>query len=164
MEKKDEAIKTNAEAVAAPEEKKVAPDEDLEAKVAQLEAEKAKYIEEGANYKAAYFKEKAKNREDETDEEKFRRIAREELEQSKIMELDRQKDEIIRKALKENKELKLAQLNKTIVPASVGSHSESQPVRDTLVTDEQIAAFKARGWSDKDIERYKRNLQKNAVR
>ena len=59
------------------------------------------------------------------------------------------------------KELKLANLNKTnMPPASQGGHSEGQPVRSTAVTSEQLAAFKARGWSDKDIERYKKNLQR----
>ncbi len=64
--------------------------------------------------------------------------------------------------MKENKEAKLALANKTGTPSSIGSHTESKVVGDTLVTPEQIAAFKARGWDDKKIERYKKNLLKNS--
>ena len=142
--------------------------EDMEARFAQLEAEKAKAIEEAANYKLAFLKEKNKqpeNFDSETDEDKMRRIAQETLANSKLAEIAREQDAIIQKALKENKELKLAQLNKTTTPpAAVGSHNEAPPVQDTLVTPEQMAAFKARGWTDKDIERYKKNLGRQLAR
>lgn len=144
----------------------IAPEEDSEARVAALEAEKAKLIEEGANYKVAYLKEKAKNDEpaDEEEDAKMRRIANEAVANSRIAEIAREQDAIITRALKENKELKLAQLNKKEPPAAMGGHNEGIPVRDTLVTPEQLDAFKARGWSEKDIERYKKNLQKYAGR
>lgn len=129
--------------------------DDLEAKVKELEEEKA-------NYQAAYLKERAKNHDDESDEQKFRRIAREELESSRIMDIDKQKDAIIAKALKENKELKLARLNKTDIPASTTVHSEGQSVKDTMITPDQMATFKSQGRSDKWIENYKRNLSRNA--
>jgi hypothetical protein len=78
-----------------------------------------------------------------------------------LAQIAQEQEAIIKKALKENKELKLANLNKTKVPpASVGSHNESIPATDTSITPEQMSAFKARGWSDKDIERYKKNLRK----
>ena len=128
--------------------------EDLEAKVKELEEEKT-------NYQAAYLKERAKNHDDESEEEKFRRIAREELESSRIMDIDKQKDVIIAKALKENKELKLARLNKTDIPASTTVHSEGQTVRDTLITSDQMTQFKAMGKTDKWIENYKKNLARN---
>lgn len=142
---------------------------DNEAEFARLEAEKNKAIEEAANYKLAYLKEKKKKEdfvdEDEDEEAKIRRITTETLAESRLAEIARQQDEIIKKALKENKELKLAQLNKTgMPPASMGTHSESTPVRDTLVTPEQMTAFKAKGWSDKDIERYKKNIQRYSGR
>jgi hypothetical protein len=139
--------------------------EDLEAKNAALEQEKAKLIEESANYKVAYLKEKKKHSEpeDEDEDDKIRRIAQETLANSRIAEIAREQDAIIKKALKENKEMKLALNNKTpSVSAAVGTHSEAPPVRDTLVTPEQLEAFKKMGWSDKDIERYKKNLQRYA--
>ena len=139
---------------------------DAEARITALEAEKARLIEEGANYKVAYLKERSKKQdyEDSDDEdldEKIRRVTVETLANSRLAEIAQEQDSLIKKALKENRELKLAQLNKTNTPpASVGTHSEGQMVQDTLVTPEQMSAFKARGWSDKDIEKYKRNLQR----
>lgn len=142
--------------------------EDMVARFAQLEAEKAKAIEEAANYKLAFLKEKTKqpeNFENESEEDKMRRIAQETLANSRVADIAREQDELLQRALKENKELKLAQLNKTNTPpAVIGSHNEAPTVQDTLVTPEQMAAFKARGWSDKDIERYKKNLQRYSGR
>ncbi len=142
-------------------------EDDKEAKIASLEAEKAKLIEESANYKLGMLKAKRKAKEEELepegDDDRLRQIAREELAGSRLAEISRELDAINRAALKENRELKLALANKTTVPpAALGTHSETVAVMDTLVTPDQMAAFKARGWSDKDIERYKRNIQKNS--
>lgn len=137
--------------------------DDNEAKIAALETEKAKLTEEAANYKLAFFKEKSKAKDEdfvEDDDDRMTRIAKKALAESRLTEIAREQNEIIQRALKENKELKLARLNKNEPPASAGTHSESTPVRDTLVTADQMAAFKARKWSDKDIERYKKNLQR----
>lgn len=144
-------------------------EEDSEARIAALEAEKAKLMEESANYKVGMMKAKAKLKGeenfDEEDDDRMKRIARETVAESRLLEIAREQDAIIQKALKENKELKLAQSNKTSTPpASIGTHSESQSVRDTTITPEQMAAFKARGWTEKDIERYKKNLNRYAVR
>lgn len=143
-------------------------EQDYEAQIQALEKQKADAIVEAANWKVAALKNKKRKEEpvedeDETTEDIMRRIANETLADSKLAEIAREQDEIIKKALKENKELKLAQLNKTgIPPATMGAHSESTPVTDTTVTPEQMAAFKAKGWSDKDIERYKKNLNRYA--
>ncbi len=134
----------------------IAPEEDFEAKYAQLETEKE-------NYRKAYLKEAQKKDApaDEEEEIRIRRIAQEELANSKLADIAREQDELIRKTLKENKELKLASLNKTSTPpAALGSHSESTPVRDTAITPEQMDYFKAKGWSEKEIAAYKKNLQK----
>jgi hypothetical protein len=155
------ATETIAETI-APQETVTATD-DAEARIAALEDEKATLIQNEANYKIAYLKEKSKNREpdpDESEEEKIRRITTETIANSRLADIAREQDSIIQKALKENKELKLAQLNKTDIPASTTTHTEGQRVTDTLVTPEQMLAFKAKGWSDKDIERYKKNLVK----
>lgn len=136
--------------------------DDSEAKITALEAEKARLIEESLNYKLAYLKEKKKENfadDEENDDDKIRRITTETLANSRLAEIAREQDVIIKKALKENKELKLAQLNKiTTPPTSTGSHNESIPVRDTIITPEQMSALKSRGMNDKDIERYKKNL------
>ncbi len=167
MEEKNKAVNTDSSAatnVAIDTNPVLAPEEDYEAKIAKLEAEKLDLTEREANWKMAALKEKSKRKEvpvDEDDEDKMRRIAEETLKGSRLAEIAREQDEIIRKALKENKELKLAQKNKSSgVPTGVGSHTESKEVQDTLVTPEQAAAFKAKGWTDKDIERYKNNLKR----
>lgn len=163
MDKDIKTVNTTTPAV-EPKEQANVPTEDLEAKNAALEAEKARLIEENANWKLAALKAKGKTKEnpEELDaDEKMRQFVREEIANSRLAEINKEQDGIIKKALKENKELKLAQINRTTTPpASVGTHTEGQQVQDTLVTSEQVAAFKARGWNDKDIERYKKNLNK----
>ncbi len=167
MDKDPNAVKITP-AAAPVEEPAIAPTEDLEAKVASLEAERARLVEETSNWKLAALKAKGKVKEepvisgDENNVDVLRRIAREELANSRLAEINREQEAINKKALKENKELKLALANRTSVTpsATIGTHNEGKPVTDTLVTPEQIAAFKARGWTDKDIERYKKNYTK----
>ncbi len=164
MDEDNKAVETTSEP-AVPQQ---VPGEDYEAKVASLEAEKARLIEENANWKVAALKYKhpERNTGEETDEERMRRIALETVAESRLVEIAREQDDLIKKALKENKELKLAQLNKTNVapPAAAGGHTETIEVKDTTITPDQIAAFKARNWTDKDIERYKKNLQRYSGR
>ena len=167
----EKTIETDVQPIVAEEEVKVLPpqEEDLEAKIKALEDEKAQLIENEANYKVAYLKERSRNKEsfeDESEDDKIRRIAKETLAESRIAQINLEQDALIKRTLKENKELKLAQLNKTTYtpPAGMGTSSEGQPVRDTLITPEQMTAFKAKGWSEKDIERYKKNLLKYSGR
>lgn len=164
MEIKQPAVNTTP--AAAPE--NVAPTttptktEELESQITALETAKAKAVEEASNYKVAFLKEKSRNEglENETEEEKIQRIVHERLTKEKIEKIDSEKDRLLKELLKENKELKLAHLNKPAnVPPSSGS-GDAPVVKDTVVTQEQLNAFKARGWSDKDIERYKKNLNR----
>lgn len=132
--------------------------DDAESKIAALEKEKARLIEEGANWKVAALKYKGKKEDsDEDDEDKMRRIAAETLASSRLAEIAEEQDAIIQKTLKENKELRMATGKKDVVQATT-SGSEGVPVKDTLITPEQMNAFKARGWTEKDIERYKKNM------
>jgi hypothetical protein len=85
------AIEANAPAIAPKEETKVkvSTEIDYEARNATLEAEKAKLIEESANYKLAYLKEKNRKKEDidsgeEDDDSRMRRIANETLANSRL--------------------------------------------------------------------------------
>jgi hypothetical protein len=159
MEEVKKATETNDQKIATGEAKEITPD-DLESRNAVLEAEKVKLLEESINYKAAYLKERAKQS-DGDDDERLRRIAREELSNSRLAEIAREQDTIIKKALRENKELKLAQMNKSDVSLLVGSHSEGQAVKDTMITPDQMSQFKSMGKSDKWIENYKKNLIRN---
>lgn len=164
----DTATEANAQTIATEEGTQVVipTQDDLEAKNMALEAEKNRLIDENANYKVAYLKEKRKNKgeddeyADETDEERVRRITREELSKSRISQIASEQKAIADRAIKENKELKLAQLNRTNPQTTIGTHNESIAVTDTLVTQDQLAAFKARGWSEEKIKKYKDNLRR----
>ncbi len=152
------ATEANTEAIAP--QAVVETPEDSEARYKRLEEEKE-------NYRKAYLKESEKNRipMEELDEDgKMAEIARRVMGESRLAEIAREQDSIIQKALKENKELKLAQLNKTTTTpsAAIGTHSESVAVKDTMVTPDQEAFFKSKGWDAATIERYKKNLQKNS--
>lgn len=156
MDEKDKSVNTPEPAAA-----QTVVVDDNEARIAALETEKAKLVEEAANWKVAALKYKDKARgelSDDEEDEKMTAIAHKALAGSRLAEIAREQDAIIQRTLKENKELKLARLNGTTPPAAIGTHSEGIPVRDTLVTPDQMAAFKARGWDDKKIERYKNNL------
>lgn len=136
-------------------------------RIEELEAEKAAITEREANYKLAYLKEVEKNKNlgkpEETDDERVRRIVREEQAAVRLSQIDTEKETLYQKTLRENKELKLAIQNKSPNSSTGAGGSTEQPiVVSTVVTPEQIAAFKARGWTDKDIERYKKNLAKNS--
>ncbi len=164
------ATETNAPAIAPKEETKVtvSTQDDLEAKFLASEAEKKALQDKADNYQKAYLKERRKNKgetvDDEDEEDKFRRIAEETLANSRLAEIAREQDEIIKKALKENKELKLAQMNRTSnTPTALGTHTEGQPVTDTSITPEQLTYFKSRNWSDKDIEAYKKNARRTGA-
>jgi len=140
---------------------------EAEVKILALEAEKNAILEREANYRLAYLKEKKKNEgqvdPDETEDERVRRITREELANVRVSQIDTEKEELLKKTLRENKELKLAIQNKpTNTSTGAGGSTEQPIVVSTVVTPEQITAFKARGWTEKDIERYKKNLQKNS--
>jgi len=171
MDETKTATETNAQTI-VPEEVVTTPttiDDDVEAKLATLEDAKNKALEEAANYKVAYLKEKSKKAEnldlDETEDERIERILNEKLAKTKLAQIDLEKETLLKKLAKENKELKLAQMNKTTTPpAGFGTHTEAPAVVSTSITPEQLVAFKARGWSDKDIENYKANLRKYSGR
>ncbi len=141
---------------------------DYEAQLVALKEENAKIVTERDNYKIGMLKEKAKSKgEDfeEEEDERMERIAKKALADSRLAEIAREQDLIIRAALKENKELKLARLNKNETTTVKGSSTESTPVRDTLVTPEQMRHFtEVLKWDAGKIERYKKNLQKVAGR
>lgn len=168
MEEEKNSVNTNESAETHEvEEGSTTTQEDAESRIAVLEAEKAKAIEEAANYKIGMLKAKGKLKEDfddESEDERIARIVSEKLSETKIAQIDLEKETLLKKLAKENKELKLAISNKTPVATSIGSHSESKSVTDTSVTPEQLAAFKARGWSDKEIENYKKNLRRYSGR
>lgn len=170
MTEEEKAIEANALAIAQEEQAKKEAEEnqskdDAEAKIAQLEAEKAAITERELNYKVAYLKEKKKNEdndyEGESDEDRIRRITREELAEREVTRIDSEKEDLLKKLARENKELRLATQNKTTnISTGAGGSTEQPIVRSTVITPEQLDALKARGFNEKDIERYKKNLQR----
>lgn len=171
MTDEEKAIEANAQKIADEQKAKEALDAanaktPEQIRIEELEAEKATILEREANYKVAYLKEKKKNEvvdPEETEEEKIRRITREELAQTRITAIDEEKEALFQKTLKENKELKLVIQNKPTDKPTGGSSNENLEVKSTVITPEQLAAFKAKGWTEKDIERYKKNLQRYKV-
>ena len=154
----EQATEADAQKI-APEAVKTSP-EDAEARYKKLEEEKE-------NYRKAYLKASSKTKtqesdDSEEDEDKISLAVKKALAESHLADIAREQQALIESTMKENKELKLAHLNKTgTPPAGMGSHSESAPVRDTAVTPDQMAYFKnVLKWDDKTIERYKKNQGK----
>lgn len=172
MTEEEKAIEANAQAIALEEQKKKEAEANAQTpeqlEIAALRAEKDAILEREANYKLAYLKEVKKNEElgnpEESEEDKIRRIYREEQARERLNQIDAEEKALLEKTLKENKELKLAIQNKPSSTPTGGSggNSEIMGVRDTIVTPEQETALRNRGWTDKDIERYKHNLRKNS--
>lgn len=139
--------------------------EDTEAVIASLKEREAKLVEERDNWKTAALKYKGKASSElssEEDEERMRAVARQALAESGLADLAKEQQAIIERTLKENKELKLAHLNKNAAPpAAMGTHQETIAVQDGTVSPEQMNYFKnILKWDDKTIERYKQNLRK----
>lgn len=134
--------------------------------LAEKEAELQKAQEERDNYRRGMLKAKGKVQEEtfseeESDEDKMRRIAREEALSIREQMIQREKDDLIKKALKENSELKIALKNKAqLTPASGASADSSPDVKDTYWSPEQIASLKAMGV---DPEKVKGNVQKYKI-
>lgn len=155
---KPNATETNTATIAS-QGGQASPD-DAEARLTKLETEKE-------NYRQAYLKEVDKNkkaREEGTmteEEEKMANVARKVLTDMQVTGIDREKEALLEKTLKENKELKLAHLNKNGPPAAMGTHSETVAVMDGTISPEQMAYFKnTLKWDDKTIASYKANLRK----
>ena len=156
---------TTVETSAGADQTKVAPSTtteiDAQTRIAELEAEKAKLETERDNYKIGMLKAKGKIQEsieDESEDDKIRRISRETLADSRLADIAREQDAII-------KELKTALKNKPSTTAvSSGSEATHAVAVPGILSEEDIKVAKARGWSDKKIELLKKNIQMNKNR
>lgn len=150
----------------APEPQKTQAELDLEAELASKDAEIERIREERENYKRGMLKAKGKLPEEdveETVEETIRRITREELLNSQQAKAQAEKDALIQKALRENKELKLALKNRSNLTPSGGSAGpEKEVIKDNTFSTDQIKDIKAKfpHWTDKEIEQFKQNLNR----
>lgn len=137
---------------------------DYEALLAAKNEELAKIAQERENYKQGMLRAKGKVSEEElfaeeiSQEDKLRSIVREELLSTESARIAQEREEILAKVLRENKELKLsnkAKLQKSSAPISSGSNLDRAESTVEFWTPEQLEVMKARGIDpDKARENY----------
>lgn len=141
---------------------------DYEAVIKQKDEELAQVAKEKENYRKAYLK-KAGGQPEESlgddkpeQEEVMRRIVREEMLQTREVQLQAEKDAVITAQSKRLKELEVALKNRgQIVSTSGGSNQDKPEVKiDTYFSNEQLAELKKRGYDDKKIEVLRKNMTK----
>lgn len=164
MTPEEQAVK-DAEAAAAA---AAAEPTELEKSLAEKDALILKLTTERENYKKGMLKAKGKVKEGEEDpeesvDEKVARLVDERLLDTQFAQAQREKDDLIKKALERNKELETALKNRTgIVTAGGGSGSEQKLLpKDPVLSEEKLKQLKALGWDDKKIEKFKTNLLKS---
>lgn len=167
----EEEKKAVEEAEAAAAQKKIdeAEPSEIEKQLAAKDAEIAKLAEERNNYKRGMLKAKGKVKDDDDDLEeddidtKIEKKVQEKLLDTQWMNAQKEKDEIIKKALERNKELEIAVKNRSqISKEGNGSSSEQKMApKDAILTEEKLKQLKGMGWDDTKIERFKQNLIKN---
>lgn len=154
--KKDEP---GVNAVAAPQQT------DYAEVIKQKDAEIARIREEKDNYRKGLLKAKGKDDNgnfeegDETEEEKIRRIAKEEVLSTQESRIIREKEEAYNAVLKRNQELELALKNRSSVLNSASGANQDKPeaAKVRYFSDAQINALKARGFTDAMIEQAEKN-------
>jgi len=172
MDNKETTVETKVEtAVIQPE--TVVPETtevDAETLLAEKEKEIAKISQERDNYRKGLLKAKGKlPEEDEVDtstpegmEALIDRKVQEKFLSTREAQLQSEKEDIIKKTLKRNKELELALKNRSSITSTSGQGSNQDKPggkQDNFFSNEQIASLKAKGYSDKKIEALKKNLQ-----
>lgn len=139
---------------------------DLAAEYESLLAENARLATDRDNYRKGMLAAKGKAKaeeptyepEEETEDDRIARKVREVLSQTQTEQARRRQEEIVKQALKENRELKAALQNRSQISSAPGSSSKESPeTRDSYFTDEQLAYFKKRGI---DPAKVKENLLK----
>lgn len=163
-EAKAEPIVPQQEKVAT----QTATEVDFESELAKKDAELAQIRKEKDNYRKAYLKKAGGKEPDEDDnssnedgDEMMRRIVREEMLATRESEIQSDKDALVAASVKKIKELTLALKNRGQVTSNSGqgSNEDKPEVKvETVLSDTQLAGLKAKGWSDKKIEAFKKNL------
>lgn len=140
---------------------------DYLAAITALEDENKRLSTERESYRQAYIKGNARlkakdlppEERADIDDERFQRIVDERLASSQLVANQQKMADLVKKMARENQELKLSSQNKpSNTSSALSSAGAATPTATTAVnpTVDQIA--KARGWSPKMIERYKKNL------
>lgn len=142
--------------------------DDLAAKLAEKEAELKKLAEERDNYKNGLLKAKGKLTEEPSgnddpqlsEEERMRKIVREEMMATQEAKLLAEKEAILQQALKENREMKIALGSKQGIKTSGdGAPSDNKVATPQYFSDEQINDLKARGFDEAKIKKLVENMQ-----
>lgn len=139
---------------------------DYKAILEETQAQLIKIDAEKENYRKGMLKAKGKPADDYGEEdsedidEKFRRIAREELLKTQESQLIAKRDDTLKNVLKQNEELRLALKNRASVGTATasGSNQEKNEVKDTFFTDAQLAELKRKGL---DPAKVKANMLKS---
>lgn len=140
---------------------------DYQAELAAKDAELAKVREERENYRKGMLKAKGKagdSGESDDDElsldEKIDRKVEERLLATQEAKILKEKDELLGKALKENRELRTSLQNRNQISnnSQGGSNETKIEVGNQFFSDAQIAELKSKGWDDKKIEMLKKNV------
>lgn len=127
---------------------------DYAALLQEKEQELEKIARERENYKQGLLRAKGKLSEDEmfaeeaAEEDRVRSLVREELLKTESARLSQEREELLKKVIRENKELKLAnktKFQKSGAPVSAGSNLERPESTTEFWTEEQLAQMKARG-------------------
>ena len=129
----------------------VVPEDDTEQKLAAKDAEIAKLRDEKENYRkmGLKYKQASKEPEKDVDTESYeaiaRRIAEETILNSREAQLDREKDDLIKATIRQNRELKLALANKApIATSSPNQDMKVEVTKESYYSDDQLRELQRR--------------------
>lgn len=168
----EKTIEAKSEPIVAQQEKAIAPqtniaEVDYEKLLADKEAEIKQTRIEKENYRKGMLKANGKLPDDVDDapsknwREEARQIAREEFLVTQEGKLQAEKDSLINEALRQNKELQTALKNRGQMGSGTASGSNQDRFEskvDTVLSNDQLNALRAKGWDEKKIEAFKKNL------
>lgn len=144
---------------------------DYEAELAKKDAEIAQIAKEKENYRKGMLKAKGKlPPEEQSDADSSESVeaiidrkVQEKFLSTKEAQALTERDDLIKKTLKRNKELEIALKNRGQItsPSAQGSNQEKPEGKtDNYFSNDQIQALRAKGYDDKKIEQLKKNMTK----
>lgn len=144
---------------------------DYEAELAKANDKIVKLGQEKENYRKGMLKAKGKlpdeddnsSNDGEDIDSKVKRIVQEQLLDTKEAQALADRDNLVKDLAKRNKELTLALKNRGQVTSTSGQGSNQDRPEgkiDNVLSNEQLTSLKAKGWDEKKIEEFKKNLIK----
>lgn len=146
---------------------------DYEAELTKANEKIVKLGEEKENYRKGMLKAKGKIPDEDDNssnngediDSKVSRIVQQKMLETREAQALADRDNLVSKITKENKELKLALKNRGQVTSTSaqGSNQDRQEGKiDNILSNEQLNSLKAKGWNDKKIEEFKKNLTRTS--